>query len=154
LLGVAVGRFHGVVDVEEADRISPDQQRGVSGQIGQQPPRHRLKLQHVPKSKGAQERSAGRGGSRPTEDAVHPPVRSKSMSSMLSAPATIPATSALTLTGALHPPGLVKHTCSPTRSNNPARSANAITGTNTTADTKLSSSKLLKIVCGAWESRT
>ncbi len=71
------------------------------------------------------------------------------MSSMLSAPATIPATSALTLIGALHPPGLVSATCSSTRSDSPARSANAITGTNPTADTKLSSSNRLEIVRGA-----
>ncbi len=58
---------------------------------------------------------------------------------MLSAPATIPATSALTLTGALHPPGLARDTCSPTRSDSPARSARAITGTSPTADTKLGS---------------
>ncbi len=73
---------------------------------------------------------------------------------MLSAPATIPATSALTLTGALHPPGLARDTCSPTRSDSPARSARAITGTSPTADTKLSSSNLLEIVRGAWESCT
>jgi len=73
---------------------------------------------------------------------------------MLSAPAIMPATSALTLIGALHPPGFARATCSPTRSDSPPRSANAITGTSPTADTKLSSSNLLEIVCGAWESRT
>jgi hypothetical protein len=76
------------------------------------------------------------------------------MSSMLSAPATIPATSALTFTAALHPPGLDSATCSPTSSDRPARSANAITGTRPTADTKLSSSNRLEIVRGAWESCT
>jgi len=55
---------------------------------------------------------------------------------MLSAPATIPATSTLT------------------SSDSPARSARAIAGTKPAADTKLSSSNQLEIVCGAWESCT
>jgi len=74
LLGVTVGGFHGVVDVEEADLIGPGQQRGVPGQVRQQPPGHRLKLQHVPEGEGTQERSARGRGTNPAEDAVHPPV--------------------------------------------------------------------------------
>ena len=65
---------------------------------------------------------------------------------MLSAPATIPAISALTFTAGLHPPGAPSVTFPATRSDNPARSARAITGTNPTADTKLSSSNRLEIV--------
>ncbi len=83
-----------------------------------------------------------------------PPWRSRSMSSMLSAPTTIPATRALTFTAGLHPPGAPSLTCPATRSDNPARSARAITGTKPTADTRLSSSKRLEIVCTAWECRT
>jgi len=49
---------------------------------------------------------------------------------------------------------LVSATCSSTKSDSLARCARAITGTSPTADTKLPSSNLLEIVCGAWESST
>ncbi len=74
LLGVAVGAFHGVVDVDEADLIGPGQQRGVPGQACQQPPRYRRQLQHVPEGEGPQERSAGGGGTDSAEEAVHAPM--------------------------------------------------------------------------------
>src|SRR5665647_2952215 len=61
------------------------------------------------------------------------------MSSMLSAPATIPATRAPILTSAFAPaePGTL--TCSATRSPRPARWAKAMTGTNPAQDTRFAS---------------
>jgi len=47
------------------------------------------------------------------------------MSSMLSAPATIPATRQVTFSGAFAPPSPAKVRCWPTKSDKPARSANA-----------------------------
>jgi len=61
------------------------------------------------------------------------------MSSMLSAPATIPATRAPILTSAFAPaePGTL--TCSATGSPRPARWAKAMTGTNPAQDTRFAS---------------
>ena len=69
-----------------------------------------------------------------------PPWRSSAMSSMLSAPATIPATSEATFNPALAPlsPGTLR--CSSASSRSPARSANASTGTSPAVDTRFGSS--------------
>ena len=69
------------------------------------------------------------------------------MSLMLSAPATMPATSAGTLIAAFAPadPGTVR--CSPTSSCSPDRSANASTGARPAADTRLGSSKTAETPC-------
>ena len=63
------------------------------------------------------------------------------MSSMLSAPATIPATSAATFAPACAPLSVGTVSCSSTSARRPARSANASTGTSPPADTRLGSSK-------------
>jgi len=62
------------------------------------------------------------------------------MSSMLSAPATIPATTEVTFKPAFAPlsVGTVKNRS--TRSGRPTRSANATTGTNPAADSRFGSS--------------
>jgi hypothetical protein len=62
------------------------------------------------------------------------------MSSMLSAPATIPATKEATFNPALAPlsPGTLK--CSPANLDRPAKSASANTGTSPDADTRFGSS--------------
>ena len=69
-----------------------------------------------------------------------PPCRSNAMSSMLSAPATIPATSEATFNPALAPlsPGTLR--CSPANVASPAASASANTGTSPAADTRFGSS--------------
>jgi hypothetical protein len=59
------------------------------------------------------------------------PCRSRSMSSIESAPATIPATRALTLAGAFGD-GTLR--CSASNSDKPARSANASTGASPAYD--------------------
>ncbi len=66
---------------------------------------------------------------------------------MLSAPATIPATTAVTFTAAFAPaePGTL--TCSATSSCNPARSANATAGTSPATPTRFGSSKPAETVC-------
>lgn len=60
---------------------------------------------------------------------------------MLSAPATISATNAVTLTAPFAPAGRGTLRCWPTRSCNPARWANPRTGTRPAADTRFGSSK-------------
>jgi len=62
------------------------------------------------------------------------------MSSMLSAPATIPATSEATFNPAFAPRSLGTLSTWSASRRKPARSANPTTGTSPTADTKLGSS--------------
>ena len=62
------------------------------------------------------------------------------MSSMLPAPAIMPATSAGTFTRAFPPPGLSILTCPATRSCKAARSASCSTGARPAHDTRLGSS--------------
>jgi hypothetical protein len=69
------------------------------------------------------------------------PWRSNAMSSIESAPATIPATSPGTFSRALIPPGRSIWTCSSTSSCSPARSARRSTGARPAHDTRLGSSK-------------
>src|SRR5665647_2511960 len=79
-----------------------------------------------------------------------PPWRSRSMASMLSAPATIPATSAPTFTTGFDPPDPGTRTWARARSCNPARSAKAMTGTKPAHDTRFGSSKLAERL---WQTR-
>ncbi len=74
-----------------------------------------------------------------------PPCRSSPMSSMESAPATIPATSAVTFDPALAPLslGTVRRSSASTR--RPAASASATTGTRPADDTRFGSSKTADI---------
>lgn len=60
---------------------------------------------------------------------------------MLSAPATIPATSATTFTSALDPAGPGTRTCARARSCSPPRPANVMTATSPAHDTRFGSSK-------------
>jgi hypothetical protein len=62
------------------------------------------------------------------------------MSSIESAPATIPATSAGTFTAAFTPPGVLSVSVPATRSARPTRPANATTGTRPAHDTRFGSS--------------
>ena len=64
------------------------------------------------------------------------------MSSMLSAPAAIPATRHPIFTWAFTPHGRVFRTCSPASSPSPARWARAITGTRPACDTRCASSNV------------
>src|SRR5690625_5267933 len=80
-----------------------------------------------------------------------PPWRSRSMSLMLSAPATIPATRAATFTSAFAPALPATVTCSSTRSESPGDWASSITGTNPPVAIRLSSSNSAEKL---WETRT
>ncbi len=66
---------------------------------------------------------------------------------MLSAPATIPATSAETFTAAFAPADPGTLTRSATSSCSPARSASATAGTNPATPTRLGSSKSAETLC-------
>jgi hypothetical protein len=62
------------------------------------------------------------------------------MSSMLSAPATMPATSDVTFNPALEPLSVGTDRCRSASAANPASRANATTGTKPAADTRFGSS--------------
>jgi len=67
------------------------------------------------------------------------------MSSMLSAPATIPATNAGTFRWAFTPPMAFRVRVDDTRSARPARCASAIVGAKPAHDTRLGSSKTVEM---------
>jgi hypothetical protein len=69
-----------------------------------------------------------------------PPCRSSAMSSMLSAPASIPPTNEATFNPAFAPLSVGTDRCASASSRRPARSASASTGTNPADDTKFGSS--------------
>jgi hypothetical protein len=82
-----------VIDVEVAALVGAGQERGVLCQGDQERGGHGVELADVPERERPQER-AQRGGVRlPVNDRLIPPWRNTPMSSMPSAPATIPATS-------------------------------------------------------------
>ena len=70
------------------------------------------------------------------------PWRSRAMSSMLSAPAAIPATSEESFNPAWAPLSVGTWTCSSASSRRPACSARAISGTRPATDTRLGSSNV------------
>ena len=89
----------------------------------------------------AQERPQRGRGRTPVNNRPIPPCRNKPMSSIESAPATIPATRLGIFRCALAPPGVPIRTCSATSRCSPARSASRSTGANPAHDTKFGSSK-------------
>src|SRR5690349_24810484 len=82
-----------------------------------------------------------------------PPWRSRSMSSIESAPHTMAATNARILNAALAPPFAAIFTRSRSRAGRPQRSASAITGTSPAHDTRFGSSNRTLIAARAWDSR-
>src|SRR5665648_230423 len=79
-----------------------------------------------------------------------PPWRSRSMASMVSAPATIPATNAATFTAGFGPADPGTRTWVAARSCSPARSARVMTGIRPAHDTRFGSSKPAEAV---WQTR-
>ena len=71
LLGIAVGRFHGVVDVDVRQRVGAGQQRRLPAQVDQQPGRDRVELPDMPKHEGPQERPQRRRGVDTGEQPAH-----------------------------------------------------------------------------------
>ena len=80
------------------------------------------------------------GARTPPNSTLMAPCRSRSMSSIESAPAAIPATRHETFRSAFTPHPPPGRTCSATRSPSPARCARAITGTSPACDTRFGSS--------------
>ncbi len=74
------------------------------------------------------------------------------MSSIESAPATIPATSEATFNPALAPLSVGTVRCSSARTGSPAAEARARTGTSPAADTRLGSSNTAEVARGVWQS--
>ena len=114
LLGEAVGRPDGVVDVDVGQRSRSRQQRCLPAQVDRQPGRDRVELTDITKGERAQERPSVKGARTPSDSRGIPPWRSSAMSSMQSAPATIPATKLGIFRPALTPPGLSIRRCSAT----------------------------------------
>ena len=83
------------------------------------------------------------GARTPTNNLSMPPWRSRSRSSMLSAPASMPPTTLAAFTAAF---GDLTLTCSASRSCRPADSANNMAGTSPAADTRFGSSNTGRIV--------
>jgi len=85
------------------------------------------------------------GDRTPLNNRFIPPCLRTSMSLMLSAPATIPATSAGTFRWALTPPLAFNVRVSATSSPRPARCANAMVGASPAHDTRFGSSNVAEM---------
>ena len=85
----------------------------------------------------------------PVSNRSIPPCRSSSMSSIESAPATIPVTSAGTFRCAFAPPFYGRVRLSATSSDRPQRCASVTTGANPAHDTKFGSSNTADTSPGA-----
>ena len=85
LLGEAVGRPDGVVDVDVGQRSRSRQQRCLPAQVDRQPGRDRVELTDMTKGERAQARPSGKGARTPSDSRGIPPWRSSAMSSMQSA---------------------------------------------------------------------
>jgi hypothetical protein len=94
------------------------------------------------------------GARTPSNTAGIAPCRKTSMSSMLSAPAAIPATRQPTFTAAFAPHRSLTVRCSPVKANRPARSAKPITGTSPARDTRFGSSNRADVFSGSCNNRT
>ena len=80
-----------------------------------------------------------------------PPCRSNAMSSIESAPATIPATSEATFNPAFAPLSVGTVRCCRASSWSPADWARARTGTSPAADTRFGSSNTAEVARGVWQ---
>ena len=140
-------------DVDKCQRLLARQQRRPAGQLGQQQPVHLAQLQHVPQVNERRNDPSVDGARIPPNNAGIAPCRSRSRSSMLSAPPVIPATIAGTLTWAFTPHGRAIRTYSPASAAWPARSARAMTGTRPARDTRFGSSNLACIFARSCNNR-
>ena len=94
------------------------------------------------------------GARTPPNKSAIAPCRSTSMSSMLSAPAAIPATRQGTFRSGFTPVRLAIVTCSRTRPARPQRSASAMTGTRPARDTRFGSSNDACVFSGSCDNCT
>jgi len=74
LLGVAVRRLDGVIDVDERQHIGAGQHRRLRGEPGQQPGGDRVELADMTEGEGAQQRPQRRRRPDPAEQPAHPAV--------------------------------------------------------------------------------
>ena len=154
LLGVPVDPFLHRADVHKGHGVLAGQQRGTAGQVRQQQPAHLLHLQHVPSGESAQGRAQRGRRPDPARQCRQRAVPQQPMSSMLSAPAIIPAARQGIFRCAFTPHGCPIRTCSVTRSPSPARCARAISGTRPLCDTRCGSSKVACVFARSCNNRT
>jgi hypothetical protein len=150
LLGVPVGLAHGVVDVDDHELVGAGPYRHRAGQCGQQPGGDRVELADMAEGEQPQEAAQRRRARMPMNSRGMPPWRSRSTSSIESAPHTIPATIARIFAAAFTPPFAAIFTCSRSSAGGPQRSANAMTGTRPAHDTRFGSSNRTLTARRAW----
>ncbi len=92
-----------LVDVDQRVLVDPGHQRRGSGEPAQEPGSDRVELADVAEGERPQERASVEGAYAPVKTLPIAPWRRTAMSSMLSAPATIPATSEETFKPAFAP---------------------------------------------------
>jgi hypothetical protein len=128
LLGLPVGTPLHRVDVQEGQHVLAGQQRRVRGERDEQLAGDLVELADVAQVK-ARRNDPSVDGARILVNIVSIPLcRSRSRSSMLSAPQVIPATIETTFAGALTPSAAPSATCSLTRRSRPHRSASRRAG--------------------------
>jgi len=133
---------HGVVDVDVGDLLGAGQQRAGLANPASSRAATASSWRTWPKVNERRNVPSVDGALAPSNNRPIAPCRSRSMSWIESAPATIPATSAGTFRYAFTPPAARKVRVSAARLCRPQRSASASTGASPAHDTKFGSSKL------------
>jgi hypothetical protein len=108
LLGVAVYRAQQRVDVDECLLLDPGQQLGALGQRNKMLTQHRLELAGMPEGNSRNSVPSVDGAYTPSNNVGIPPERSTSRSSMLSAPAHVPAITLSSFAAGFAAPDLIR----------------------------------------------
>src|SRR5690625_3772118 len=147
LLGIPMRLAHRVIDIDEGHLLRTGQQRGVRGQVAQNREAIPSSWRTCPNVKLRRKVPSVDGARTPANNRSIPPWRSRSMSSIESAPAAMPPISAGTFRctfAAPSPDSVSRWPASAARSH---RSASDITGTSPATDTRLGSSKTAETPC-------
>lgn len=140
LLGVAVSRPDGVIEIDEGHLLGAGQDRGRCGKSGQQSGGHGVELADVTEGEAAQERAQRRGRPDLVEQPAHPAVPQQIHVIDAVRAGDHPATSASTFAAAFAPPFAAIWTRSASRDASPHRAANASTAASPAHDTRFGSS--------------
>jgi len=147
-LGVPVHPSLHRVDIDERQHVPAGKQQRGAGQSSQEHPADRLQLPDTAPVNDRRNDPSVDGARIPPNKAAMAPCRSPSMSSMLSAPAAIPATRQSAFRSAFTPVRAAILTCWRTSADRPHRSASAMAGTRPACDTRFGSSNDACVLAG------
>ena len=155
---MSVDRAQQRVDVDERLLVDPGQQLGAFGQGARCSRSTDSSWRACPKLNSRNRVPRVEGAYTPSNRIGIPPARSMSRSSMLSAPAHIPAITVSSLGAGFAAPDLIRGVVIDTFlamiSARPVCSASPSSGTSPASDTRLSSSNRAEPAVNLWETRT